>query len=99
MRVRALVTDNMRSVMTTLFGKVTSFWGGVGRLVMFITYSVFVGYNLFWLILDLGSFVVLKNVKFWLRLGDRIACAVCSKGSRRTLNKNLKVALEESGLL
>ena len=86
----------MRSVMTTLFGKVTSFWGGVGRLVMFITYSVFVGYNLFWLILDLGSFVVLKNVKFWLRLGDRIACAVCSKGSRRALNKNLKVALDES---
>jgi predicted acylesterase/phospholipase RssA len=83
-------------VFKNLCGKVTSFWGGVGRVIMFMTYSTLIMYNVVFLAVDLGFFILLKYIKFWLKVADRITCSLCAKGTRRELKRNLEAELAKA---
>eukprot|EP00944_MAST-04C_sp_MAST-4C-sp1_P003615 g3615.t1 len=61
--------------------KIPDFWGVVGRVFIFITYSTIIAYNGTWLTIDILLFIVLKTLKGWFNLFDKIMCA-CNMGTR-----------------
>ena len=61
--------------------KIPDFWGIIGRVFIFITYSTIIIYNATWLTWDIVFFIALKTLKGWLNLFDKIMCA-CNMGTR-----------------
>ena len=52
--------------------KISDFWGIIGRVFIFITYSTIIIYNATWLTWDIVFFIALKTLKGWLNLFDTL---------------------------